>query len=75
MQSLTVDGTTATSLAHLNGLVEVRDEQGTVLGYYAPVSPEIAARYTDLLSAGSGQPNGRATANESAGQPTPVQPR
>jgi hypothetical protein len=74
MQSLTVDNATAAALTDLDGLVEVRDESGAVLGYFATVSPEVAARYADFITDGSG-PNGRAEAGGAAGKPATIGPR
>jgi hypothetical protein len=60
MQSVTVDEAAANALGQLTGMVEVRDENGTVLGYYAPVPPEHAARYAGAASGHGLPPNGTA---------------
>ena len=47
MHTLTADNSLQQSLAGLPGLTEVRDTQGTVIGYFSPVSnknPEVYAQ-------------------------------
>jgi len=47
MNTLTADSSLQQSLAKLPGLTEVRDPQGTILGYFSPVScttPETYAK-------------------------------
>jgi hypothetical protein len=45
MNTITADPSLQQSLSALPGLTEVRDSQGTVLGYFSPASHESAAAY------------------------------
>jgi hypothetical protein len=54
MQSIVADDAMKAKLAQANTLVEVRDAKGTVIGFFAPVSLEHAARYAQ--AAASTQP-------------------
>jgi hypothetical protein len=45
MNTLTADTSLQQSLANLPGLTEVRDSQGTVLGYFSPASHRMPEAY------------------------------
>jgi hypothetical protein len=45
MLTITADAAMLAKLRAANGLAEIRDGDGTVLGFYAPVSVDQAARY------------------------------
>jgi len=51
MQSLTVDDALAPAMRQVKELAEVRDGQGNLIGFFAPVSLEHAARYAQAAAA------------------------
>jgi len=51
MQAIVATGTTKDSLICADSLVEVRDEKGIVIGFFAPVSLEHAPRYAEAAAA------------------------
>jgi hypothetical protein len=51
MQSIVASGAMKESLRDAKTLVEVRDEQGAVIGFFAPVALEHAARYAEAAAA------------------------
>jgi hypothetical protein len=50
MNSITADTSLQQSLSNLPGLTEVRDSQGTVLGYFSPVSYKTAEAYVQAAA-------------------------
>ncbi|MCI0334725.1 MAG: hypothetical protein L0228_16035 [Planctomycetes bacterium] len=50
MNTFTADTTLQQSLSALSGLTEVRDAQGTVLGYFSPASQESAEAYAQAAA-------------------------
>jgi hypothetical protein len=50
MQSITVRGTVQDELRGTKTLVEVRDEEGTVIGFFAPITLENASRYVEAAA-------------------------
>lgn len=50
MTSITADGDMLAALANVKELAEVRDGTGNVIGFFAPVTIEHAARYADAAA-------------------------
>jgi hypothetical protein len=50
MQSVTADAPMKAALGQVKELAVVRDEDGTVLGFFAPVALEHAARYAEAAA-------------------------
>jgi len=50
MNTLTADTSLQQSLANLPGLTEVRDSQGTVLGYFSPASHRMPEAYAQAAA-------------------------
>jgi hypothetical protein len=51
MQFITADDAMKAKLSEAKTLVAVRDSSGTVIGFFAPVSLEHAARYAEAAAA------------------------
>jgi len=51
MENVTVGPELATDLARTDGIVEVRDPDGMVVGYFAPLRVEHAIHYADAAAA------------------------
>jgi hypothetical protein len=51
MNALMLDEAAVATLRQAAGLVEIRDASGTVVGFFAPVSLDCAARYAQAAAA------------------------
>src|SRR6476660_1160204 len=50
MTSITADGSMAAALAKVKELAEVRDGSGNVIGFFAPITLNLAAQYADAAA-------------------------
>jgi hypothetical protein len=50
MTTITADGALLVALRQANGLTEIRDADGTVVGFFAPVSVERAHLYAQAAA-------------------------
>jgi hypothetical protein len=50
MTALTADDAMVTLLRQANGVTEIRDASGTVIGFFAPVSLERASLYVQAVA-------------------------
>ena len=70
MNTLTADPSLQQSLSALPGLTEVRDSQGTVLGYFSPASHQLPEAYANAAAHLDPEEMKRRKLSNEAGRPT-----